>query len=93
MTRPRLKALVLAPGDDVAVLLDPVTARATVTLSDGRTIVARDDARRYFKIAVADIEAGQTIRKHGQSIGTATMDILRGQIVHTHNLTSGRAVI
>jgi altronate hydrolase len=38
------------------------------------------------KIAARAIAAGEEVRRYGQVIGRATMDIAAGQHVHTHNL-------
>jgi altronate hydrolase len=38
------------------------------------------------KLAIADIAAGQAVKRYGQIIGAATRDIRAGEHVHTHNL-------
>ncbi len=42
------------------------------------------------KIAVQNIEVGQSITKYGQQIGIATKSIKAGEYVHVHNLDSMR---
>jgi len=42
------------------------------------------------KIAVIDIAKGDTIIKYGESIGTASKAIGKGDHVHTHNLKTAR---
>jgi altronate hydrolase len=41
------------------------------------------------KIALSDIQKGERVIKYGYSIGIATKDIKKGEVVHTHNLKTG----
>lgn len=41
-----------------------------------------------FKIAARPIAKGEKIIKYGVPIGSAVMEIARGEMVHTHNLKS-----
>lgn len=45
-----------------------------------------ENIRRGHKIAVNDIKMGENIIKYGYVIGSATVDIKKGQWIHTHNL-------
>jgi len=87
-------ALVLHPDDDVAVALHD--------LSDGATaVVRRQGANEHLqitqaiplghKLALHPLAAGAPVRKYGQAIGVATVDISGGSHVHVHNLASRRA--
>lgn len=42
------------------------------------------------KIALQAIAAGQPVTKYGEAIGLATVDIVPGEHVHTHNVESQR---
>jgi (2R)-sulfolactate sulfo-lyase subunit alpha len=42
------------------------------------------------KIALTDINKGDTVWKYGQDIGKAVADIKKGEHVHTHNLKTKR---
>ena len=42
------------------------------------------------KVALVDIQAGDTVWKYGQDIGKAVADIARGEHVHVHNLKTKR---
>lgn len=77
----------LHPADNV------LTAAATIP--EGETYLVGDipcTAARVipagFKIAAGPIAAGSKVVKYGVSIGTATLDIACGEVVHTHNLSS-----
>jgi (2R)-sulfolactate sulfo-lyase subunit alpha len=54
------------------------------------TIRAMDDIPLGHKIALSDIEKGETILKYGQDIGKAIADIRQGQHAHVHNLKTKR---
>ena len=47
-----------------------------------------DNFKRGHKTSVFDIKEGENIKKYGYSIGHATVDIKKGQCVHTHNITT-----
>lgn len=87
-------ALVLHPDDDVAVALRDLLDGATV-------VVRRQGANEHLqitqaiplghKLALHSLAAGALVRKYGEAIGVATVDIPGGSHVHVHNLASRRA--
>ena len=77
------RALTLNPVDDVAIALDDLVPGAKVV---GLDDMARDPVATGHKIARHAIGADTIVRKYGQIIGRASMDIAAGQHVHTHNL-------
>ena len=90
----RWDALAIHCDDDVAVALRD--------LSDGETIAVRrrgaiERMRVHervpfgHKIALRALPRGAAIRKYGENIGVATIDIAAGAHVHVHNLASNRA--
>ena len=83
------QALVIHPDDNVAVM--------TVAGSGGQTalirrsgpplsLVLRGDAPFGHKIAIAGIAKGGQIRKYGEPIAIAAVDIAAGEHVHIHNV-------
>jgi len=78
-------ALLLRPGDDVAVTTRELPAGLKVMLAEGE-IVLSGEVPRGHKLALRDLAAGAPVHKYGQSIGRARMDIVAGTHVHTHNL-------
>ncbi len=77
----------LHPGDNIAVVTEPIAPGAKVRLPAGEVAVAV--ALSFgWKIAVEAIERGATVFKYGCSIGSATVDIRPGDHVHLHNLRS-----
>lgn len=83
----RPAAIVLAPGDNVAVARRGIAAGETLDLG-GEAIVARADLPLGHKVALRFIALGATIVKYGMPIGSATADIRPGEWVHLHNMRS-----
>lgn len=88
-------ALKVADADNVAtVFADGTTAGTVVCVRDRAgnesLVTALGDIPYGHKIAIADIAAGQTIVKYGESIGVASREIAVGDYVHVHNLDSMR---
>ena len=78
-------ALLLRPDDDVAVTTRELVAGMRLLNAAGEMLLAGDVPRGH-KLAMRDVPAGSAVRKYGQSIGRATVDITAGDHVHTHNL-------
>jgi LDH2 family malate/lactate/ureidoglycolate dehydrogenase len=88
-----VRAVLLAPNDDVAAVLDAATIGATVRVVDaaGATvseIAARQPVPFGHKIAVRAVALAQPIRRYGFPIGVATAAIAPGEHVHSHNMRS-----
>lgn len=76
--------------DNVATLLaaagpGPVPVRGAPA---GTTVVLRERIGEGHKVALADIAAGEPVRKYGAAIGVASADIAAGEWVHLHNCRS-----
>ena len=87
-------AIQLAPTDNVATMVsaaEPGQAVAVNARGARLQIRACQEVPFGFKIAVADIPAGEQVFKYGASIGQATGDIPAGALVHIHNLAGLRA--
>ena len=84
----RASAMMLAPADNVAVALRPLSAGERILL-DGRALTVERDIAVGHKLAARDIAAGDAILKYNCPIGVATCDIPAGAYVHTHNVKSG----
>lgn len=81
--------------DNVAtVFCEGVTAGDEITVLDqagNRQTLSAAAAIPYgHKIAVSPIAPGESIRKYGEVIGTASATIAPGDYVHVHNLDSTR---
>ncbi len=55
-----------------------------------RELTSCDDIPFGHKVALETIDAGDPIRKHGEVIGRATVDIPSGRHVHVHTIESQR---
>ncbi len=76
-------AIRLHPSDNVVVAALRIPAG---TVIDHENITAAEAIPSGHKIATRAIAKGDAIRKYGQVIGAATMDIAPGQHVHTQNV-------
>lgn len=87
-------ALLMAAGDDVAVLLRPGAKGEDMQARGPQgevTISLREAVPQHHKVAVQAIARGERVRRASIVIGEATADIEAGTWVHTHNLRSLRA--
>ena len=85
------RAFQINPADNVATMLDDVTAGTRVELLGGSQpseLVATEAIANAHKIAVVAIPAGGPVIKFGVTIGIATQDIAVGSWVHLHNVAS-----
>jgi hypothetical protein len=83
------QAIVINAADNVATVLEPIAAGQALT-AGGFTITAAQPIPRGHKIALRNIDSGESIVKYGSVIGTASLDIPAGAHVHTHNVASTR---
>lgn len=87
-------ALVVHPDDDVAVALRDIAEGEAIDIRKDGAIERMRVAQPIplgHKIALHRLAAGMPIRKYGEAIGVATIDIPAGAHVHVHNLASQRA--
>jgi hypothetical protein len=80
-------ALLLAPGDNIAVATRDLAAGDRVTVA-GLPITLRAKVDVGHKFAVRHIEDGERVIKYGAPIGKAIRDIEPGDYVHLHNVAS-----
>ncbi len=78
--------------DDVAVAIEAIAAKTAIRLPESAEFVTLEAIPPGHKVAVADITAGNPVRKYGQTIGIATVQIAAGQHVHSHNLADHHTV-
>ena len=86
-------ALLLDASDDVATALRPLAAgtASRVRSAAGDLIVKVIDViPTGHKVAIRDVGQGCAVRKQGEVIGAARVDIKSGEHVHVHNLVSLR---
>jgi altronate hydrolase len=79
----------LHPDDNIAVAARAIAEGASVPLTAGGAVTAREPIELGHKVAVKPIAAGSPVRKFGQTIGYAAADIAVGEWVHVHNVTAG----
>jgi hypothetical protein len=81
------RLLLLSEQDNVVVACARMTSGDVVRLEEVE-VELRVDVPLGFKIARRDLEPGDKVLKYGAVIGSATMAIRRGDIVHLHNMKS-----
>lgn len=79
-------AIIINPGDNVAIALADIKTGDDAVLTDGRVIKALTDTSYSHKILLEDVPAGGDIRKYGEVIGQALHDLKAGEWVHIHNM-------
>lgn len=84
------KALLINPGDNVAVALEDVPAGGSVLIVGyyGKSVVALRPIPFGHKMAITSIERGKPILKYDVPIAFATRNISTGEWVHEHNAKS-----
>ncbi len=91
---PARRAVLMHRQDNVATALEEIYAGEEVAVSAMGAVVslrAAEDIPFGFKISLEKIPRGNIIRKYGETIGTAGVDIAKGAMVHIHNLEGTRA--
>ena len=81
-------ALLIEARDDVVTVLQAVREGDTVRWVGGSSIAAREDIPEGHKVAIRSIAQGEAVRKYGWPIGSASVAIDLGELVHTHNLSA-----
>jgi hypothetical protein len=77
----------ISPADNVLVAVRTLEP-GTLLEIDGRVIPLGTRVGLGHKLAARDIAAGGKIIKYGVSIGSATVAIQAGDLVHLHNMKS-----
>ena len=83
-------------NDNVAVSLSSVVTGDVIDVDcDGTTdtLTCASNIPAFHKVATAEISQGSAIIRRGTPIGLATQPILKGELVHVHNIRSQRAQI
>jgi altronate dehydratase small subunit len=82
---------VVTESDNVATLLRDAEEGETLDIEVGDdvvTVTLSEDIEFGHKVALTDIDEGDTIVKYGKSIGYASTDIDAGDWVHVQNVDS-----
>jgi hypothetical protein len=75
------------PKDNVLIALEQLSKGLEI-LIDGQHIPISDHVPVGFKIARNDVPAGANVFKYGMPIGRASRPIVKGELIHTHNIVS-----
>ncbi len=89
--RRKTAIIVIDEKDNVATALEAMSAGAKVSFEvQGHIekIKLLTDIPMGHKLALKDIEKGESVIKYGEPIGQSTSKISRGEYVHVHNVIS-----
>jgi altronate hydrolase len=78
------------PSDNVIVALANLTKGQTVTY-EGESFTLQDNIPQKHKFVTQDLAPGDSVMMYGVLVGKATESILRGGLIHTHNLKHAAA--
>lgn len=81
------KFIIMNPEDNCATSLDDIIENQSNEIGD-YIIKNNQKIPLGHKIALRDINKGKLIKKYGQIIGIAFVDIKKGDWIHTHNIKS-----
>lgn len=90
----KIKAVVLAPHDNVGIALTDLHAGLELELNCGAhsfQVELAEPIPYQHKFSVRAIGLGEEIIKDGVFIGVATNEIRAGRHVHVHNMTGTRS--
>jgi altronate dehydratase len=79
------------PDDNVVTVVEealPADTVVYVTPQGSREIALVETVPFGHKVALREIQPGETIVKYNEAIGTASKAIRRGEHVHSHNVLS-----
>jgi altronate hydrolase len=79
------RAVILRGDDNVAVAARPIPKGTIIAVGD-RSVEVREPIGLGHKVALANIEPGEPVRKYGQIIGFASKAIAAGGWVHVQNV-------
>ena len=82
---PRL--LLMAPEDNCLIARMPLAAGEVLEI-DGTLVTLPEAVPLGYKVARHAIKAGEKVLRYGAIIGTASVDVAPGAMLHTHNLVS-----
>ena len=83
------RMLILAPGDNVGVLLEDAK-KGDVAVYQNTRVTCLEDIQFCHKIGLSDLPRHTDFIKYGEIIGYALRDIKKGEWIHTHNLDDVR---
>jgi len=79
--------IIMNPDDNCVTALEDISKGSQIQIRE-ISIIINQNISLGHKIALEDIKKGDLVKKYGHSIGIATENIIKGDWVHTHNLTS-----
>ena len=82
------KFIIIKEDDNCATSLEDIHQGAEIEITPSLVIKTNDEIPLGHKFALEEIKRGQHVIKYNQVIGVATVDIMKGDWIHTHNIKS-----
>lgn len=87
------RSILMNSKDDVTTVLENVKIGDIIGIYDENNILidkieAKENIPFGNKIALRDKKMGEIIYKYGEPIGKVTQNILKGYLIHVHNVKS-----
>ena len=80
--------IIINEKDNCATALEEIQKDTEIDINDNLVVKLRERIALGHKFALIDMKRGQYLMKYNQVIGIATMDIKKGDWIHTHNIKS-----
>lgn len=87
------RIIILNSKDNVGIIKKDVSPGEKIIINKEKfqnLIEVKDNIPYRFKIALKNIDIGETIIKSGEIIGKAKKEIQKGEMVHVHNIEGSR---
>lgn len=81
-----IKVTKIDAADNIAISFMLLAAGTTIEVAGYAPFTVIDEIPVGHKLALTDIPAGEPVIKYGAFIGIASQDIVKGTLVHTHNI-------
>jgi len=82
------KFIIIKESDNCATSLEDIQKGTEVKRGGNDILQINDEIPLGHKFALKDINRGEHVIKYNQIIGVSTMDIKKGDWIHTHNIKS-----
>ena len=82
-------AIMVGNRDNVATALRNLEQGESIRIDSGNIegeVTLTESISQGFKVALQNIDEGQSIVKYGEVVGLATRNIDKGSCVHVHNI-------
>lgn len=84
----RAPQLLLMSPEDNCLIARTALAAGDIVEIDGAPVTLPEDIPLGYKVARSVLRPGDKVLRYGALIGSVTAEVVRGAMLHTHNLAS-----